>query len=386
MKTKTLKRRVSSVMMAIVIMISTMLALTLQASAATTKVNAFDVPTSSKYCKTYVLSTNGTTIPYTSKDLSTRGTVTNGKANGAYIDNKTDLIYLLDAGINSKGKAWAKVSYPTSKKRLEAYIPLSAITSASYSKSQTSFKSTGKFTCAARKGGANDSSIYVAKGDTVYVLYEASSSGNNVQIMYPVSTGWRIAWTTKANITKYGGGSDSSSSSTKTSTSSTYSISSDNVLTLLGVKMDEYKIGDTFENGQYANVNGKRVYTAASQCMGYACYIELKLYGYCVHSDGWSHFSVVSGSDKVKPKNADALKALITKAGVGAHIRTDTTNKDGHSMIIIEITDTGFTIVDANGNKSKHPNGIYTKTYTWSSYLNSDLGQKGLYWIKVYKK
>lgn len=188
--------------------------------SAASYANAFDVPTSSKYAKVYTISKSGNTIPYTSKYLSTRGT-TNGASKSAYIDNASDELYLKDVGVTN-GKTWALVSYPIgSGNRRNAYIYLSAITSAKYGKSQLYCSSaTGKFYCSARKGGSTSSSYYVDKGDKVYVLATSSSSGTYCQIMYPISGGkWRIGWCTYSNCTKYLG-IPSGSSSNNTSSSS----------------------------------------------------------------------------------------------------------------------------------------------------------------------
>ena len=161
----------------------------------------------------------------------------------------------------------------------------------------------------------------------------------------------------------------------------TYSISN-NVLTVLGVKMSEYKIGASFENTNYATVDGKRVYTGASQCYGYACYIEYKLYGHCWHTAN-SRFPNLPGSEKVKPTTVDALKKLINSAGVGAHLRTmPNSNGVSHSMVVIGITSTGFTVADANANGT---NKVAVRTYTWSSYLSSDFGKLGFQFIEIHK-
>lgn len=139
MKTTNTKR-----VIAITLVLVTLGTLFSSFAHAASTVNAFDVPTSSKYAKVYTLSSSGTTIPYTSKDLSTRGTTTRA-SNTAYIDNASDELYLFDVG-KTNGKAWAYVSYPTSSGRVKAYIPLSAISSASYGSNHLYYASSyGKF-------------------------------------------------------------------------------------------------------------------------------------------------------------------------------------------------------------------------------------------------
>lgn len=367
--------------------------------SAASRTNAFDVLTSSKYAKVYTISKSGTTIPYTSKYLTRRGT-TSGASSSAYIDNASDELHLLDAGITND-ISWAYVSFPIgSGKRRNAYIKLSAITAAKYGNSSLYYASSkGKFYCSPRKGGSTSSSYYVDTGDTVYLLYTSSSSGTYCQIMYPVSGGkWRIAWCTYENVKKYLRGvsssssnnantlatlkalseklkNNSSSSSSNSTSSSSYSVSN-NVVTLKGVRLYEYPIGSKVPSSSYYfNVNGKSTYVAATKCYGFACYCEMKLYGSCYHTNS-SHFPNLSGSVNVKP-NASELKSLITRAGAGSHLRT----KSGHSMIIANVTSSGFTVIDANANNDCK---VKLRTYTWDGYLNSYFGRSGIKWIEYH--
>lgn len=128
-----------------------------------------------------------------------------GKSSTAYIDNKSDELYICDVGKNSKGTYWAKVSYPIGSKRAYAYIALSAITDNNGSHVKTA--ATGKFYCSYRKGVVASSSYYVSKGDTVYLI---ATSGSSYQILYPVSGGkWRIGWCSKTDYNKYCASSNS---------------------------------------------------------------------------------------------------------------------------------------------------------------------------------
>ncbi len=198
-------KRMFKSMVALTMAICTVIALALPALAATT---GFDILNSSKYAKTYTLSSTGQTIPYTSNTLATRGTVTYGRSSSSYIANSTDELYLMDVG-QTNGKWWAYVSYPSGSRRVNAYIPLSAITKNNGSHAKT--VSSGKFYCSIREGSANSSKYYVAKGDTVYLI---ATSGSRYQILYPVSGGWRLAWCNKSDYDKYCGGSSSSNNNT----------------------------------------------------------------------------------------------------------------------------------------------------------------------------
>lgn len=155
-----------------------------------------------------------------------------------------------------------------------------------------------------------------------------------------------------------------------------YNVSG-NLLTVNGVAMTDYRIGGKYTNSNYAIVNGKSVYMAGSQCCGYARYIAYKLYG-CHDKSAPSKFRDVSGYVAAGQLTATKMKSAVQAAGVGAHIRT---NGRQHSLAIIGVSDSGFTITDAN---SDGRNTIRTYTYTWSSYVNSTYGKRGILYIKKY--
>lgn len=158
---------------------------------------------------------------------------------------------------------------------------------------------------------------------------------------------------------------NASGSTTKTTGTvtikNTYTVSG-KILTVKGVKMSEYKIGGKYTSSRYASVNGKSVDVAAWQCFGYARYLQQKLYG---RNSGTSksYFSQLSGSKNVNLKGAK-LKDLIQRAGVGAHVRT----VNGHSLVIVEITSSGFVIADTNADNK---NTIRTKCYTYDNFCKS---------------
>lgn len=383
-----MKKFVSIIMVLITIFTIVSVSL-IPASAAT---SAYDELSNSEYAKVYPLKTSGKGIPYYDKLMKHRGTVTYGKSKTAWYDN-ADYIRLVDVFKNSNGVWVAKIKYSIGSKWATAYIPLSAITNNYKSITHTKITSTGKFYCAATKGGSK--SYYVDKKDTVYKIGE---SGNYVQIMFPM-TGkgyWMIAWCSKSDYNKYCSKSGSSVSvvnkakeiakntntSVKTSTSKSYSISN-NILTVKGIKMSEYPVGSKYSSNYRANVNGKSVNVGAGLCFGYARYIQMKLYGSCWYKNQKA-FPNLEGSENVYP-SADGYKKLITAAGVGAHIRTNVCSSSGwgHSMIVIDITSDGFTVADAN---AKGTNIVDVRTYTWKEYSKSQFGKAGLEYIEIYSK
>lgn len=201
---KTAKRFLS----VLLVLVTLCSVIAIPALAAST--TAFDILSESQYAKTYMLSGSGRTTPYTNSSLSTPGTDTYGESKKAYIDNAADEIYILDVGCTN-GVYWAYVSYPTSKGRVKAYIPLSTITRNNAAHTKTT--STGKFYCSLRESSSNSSKYYVAKGDTVYLV----ATGSKYQILYPIANGkWRLAWCSASDYNKYCGTPQNSGNSGST--------------------------------------------------------------------------------------------------------------------------------------------------------------------------
>ena len=156
----------------------------------------YDVLSSSHYAKTYTLATSGRQTVYTKSDLKTPGN--NTGACNAWIDCAADELWLMDVGVTN-GQYWAQVSYPVSSGRRTGFIPLSALTANSHAVKSTS---SGKFYCSPRLGKATSSSYYVAKSDVVWLV---AVNGNQVQLLYPTSSGYRLAWAAKSDYEKYCG-------------------------------------------------------------------------------------------------------------------------------------------------------------------------------------
>lgn len=189
----TRKTRFITMLCAVLMLLSLFMA---NASASD---SAFGNVSTSKYAKVFTLNSSGRTIPFTNSSLTTRGTVTYGASSSSYIDNASDEIYICGVGVTN-GKQWAYVSYPTSTRRVYAYVPLEALTTAG-TYGHASAVSTGKFYCAKRQGGAASTSYYVDRGDKVYLL---ARSGGWCQLMYPTSGGlWRIAFAKEADVDRY---------------------------------------------------------------------------------------------------------------------------------------------------------------------------------------
>jgi hypothetical protein len=125
----------------------------------------------------------------------------------------------------------------------------------------------------------------------------------------------------------------------------------------------------------------------AVQCFGFARYVQTKLYGVNSYNSPDSFYKMSNAYVKAGSLTASKLKSLITSAKVGAHLRT---NGTAHSMIITNITNDGFSIIQCNGSNNKEYSGYYacrigTYTYTWSSYVKSTYGARGINFIELKK-
>ncbi len=191
-------KKLLSVLLTVVFVTGIFTAAILPASARTVS-NAYNQLSSAAPARTYTLSSSGITIPYTNKELTTRGTV-NGHQNGAYIDNSSDEIYVFSVGKNSKGTMYAYVSYPGSYRRVNAYIKLSDIIS-STGTSHVCTTARGKFYLSLRSNSSPNRNYWVDKNDPVFLL---SKSSTKAQIMAPRGNGgWRIAWCSVSDYNKY---------------------------------------------------------------------------------------------------------------------------------------------------------------------------------------
>ncbi len=128
----------------------------------------------------------------------------------------------------------------------------------------------------------------------------------------------------------------------------------------------------------------------ACQCFGYARYIQTVLFESNSFSKP-SNFYEISGSYVAAGNlTATKLKNLMTSGEVkpGAHIRTNDGTSSKHSLIVTQITDSGFSIIQANGSNNNEYSGhsacrVGTYTYTWNSYVSSTYGKRGIAYIEM---
>ncbi len=153
----------------------------------------------------------------------------------------------------------------------------------------------------------------------------------------------------------------------------------------------QYRPGDghRWTSDCYVYTNGTTIDLRGSECLGYARYVQYRLYGDFSFS-GSSQFGVgsfirvVGGENNALSYDASTLKNWIKNyAEVGAHIRTSNGggNYNYHSLIITAITDSGFTIIDANSDGN---NILREKTFTWQEFVNA-YGARKMQYIEVFR-
>ncbi len=134
-----------------------------------------------------------------------------------------------------------------------------------------------------------------------------------------------------------------------------------------------------------AKIGNKTYKLNSIQCLGFAMYVQSALYG--THSYLSPKSFHRTGSVSSSKLTAAKIKSMITDAGVGGHIRT---GDSGHSMIIKEVTGSGFTVIQCNGSNNDNYKSyarcrIGTTKYTWNSYKSSTYGKRGISYIETYK-
>lgn len=153
--------------------------------------------------------------------------------------------------------------------------------------------------------------------------------------------------------------------------------------------LTEYPVGSVYPNLYKIKINGEYVDLGGAQCLGFARYVHTKMYGSYHNPWGNDDAGAIKRKTHAIPSGemtAELAKQLITEGGVGAHIRTynknglDANGSYGHSQIVTDITENGFSVIDANGSG----NGmVCVHTYTWDQYMKN-FGKNGIHYIENY--
>lgn len=223
---------------------------------------------------------------------------------------------------------------------------------------------------------APGSSSYTKKTETAtnylryaYFSYTVGSTAGTLKYYFKVTdTSGKTTTYSTQSITVKKGISTNYSGTSSTTSSSYYVTVNGTKITAGNTFYTYYKSGSTYKkstggDAYYVKVGSSYVNVKAAQCMGFAHYIEYLLYG---KYDGTtstlnSGFTQIAKNVTTTSSNA---KTYITKAGAGAHIRTQ--GSYTHSLIVLSVTSDGFYYVDANGTSGN--NIIRIGYYTWSAF------------------
>ena len=135
---------------------------------------------SSKYIISYTYNSSGKLYAYTSASLN--------KKTGGYIACATDENRI----IQIKEKA-VQVSYPVSGGRKTAWFSRDGFTYCDLTQGAKKTFTAGKQITTYKWKGKGNTFGYIAKGDKCYLL-RGSETDEWVQLLYPVSAGWKMAW------------------------------------------------------------------------------------------------------------------------------------------------------------------------------------------------
>lgn len=98
----------------------------------------------------------------------------------------------------------------------------------------------------------------------------------------------------------------------------------------------------------------------ASQCFGFARYVFYTCFGFIDNASVSPGKYVSLGSIQAGKLTADNVKALLTRAKAGAHVRVE-----GHSMAVLSTDANGITIIHANVNNQCD---VVLQTLTWERF------------------
>ena len=348
MKTSVTKR-VFTMLLALVLMLSAIPAVSLTAHAA----SAWPSFSSSSYCE-YI--SPGKISVYRDSNLQTPGTCSPAKSYNASVA-KNDKVFILKVTEN-----YTQLSYPTSSGRRIGYVKTSTLFGVKSPTETVSCKSkvttyTGAST-ASRSGST-------AVGDTVVKL--GTTKTGFVLIMYTAKSGSRsmkAAFVTKSDYEKIKGNS---------TTSNTTSSAVRNRLDAIGNGSLRYDSNTVMKIG--AKFTGTR---AGEQCKGYAKNVFYLCFGITPGStqsrDKGLNYLINSTTGMTKLGSVTNMTqtniaSLFAKARPGDFVQMRRSHGGSHSAIVYSVTSSGVTFLEANLDNQ---NTVYLRTYSWADLCNKN--------------
>ena len=327
--------------------------------------------------KCYTVASSGKVYCYTDSSLSTRGS--------GWVSCSADECYITATANNGRA---LYISYPLDRGgRTSRWFAASDFLARPLDSGVTTAVSTAQITTYRHPDGG-DRYGYVGTQDVIFLL---GTSGAYTQVVYPLTAGgYKAGWCRTSELQNgirlSNGGSSRYGSITFSFSSSGDYASSKSSSVNLRINGTYISIGGTFYTYsknwtkstsyqgiyRYVNVGGTLVDVGAGQCLAYARYLQILLYGTSEFASS-SKFYNVSGQTWL---SASTAKQYITAAGAGAHIRT----KNPHSLFVLAVDNAGFYATDANADWA---NGIRIIRFSWAGFANSRYAN--IEYIKAYR-
>lgn len=346
----TMTKRIFTMLLALVLLMSAIPAMSLDAQAA----SAWPSFSSSNYCEMVAF---GKIPVYRDSNLTTRGTCSPAKSYNSYID-QNDKIYII-----SVNEISVKVNFPTSSGRKVGYVKTSTLFGVKNPLETVTCRSKVITYTAASTASRSGST---AVGDTVLKLGTAKT--DFILIMYTANSGSRAmkaAFVTQEDYAKIKGTSITLHNGTSSAVQKR--------LDAIGNGSLRYNQSTVMKIG--AKFTGTR---SGEQCKGYAKNVFYLCFGITPgstqsRSKGLNYLlNSTTGMTKlgsVTNMSISRISALFANARPGDFVQMRRSHGGSHSAIVYSVTSSGVTFLEANLDNR---NTVYLRTYTWAELCSKN--------------
>ncbi len=315
--------------------------------------------------KCYLKGTSNATT-YTSTTLSTKsGSVYTG-----------DEITVRKIGQNSSGTWYAYINYPLTSTggTKNAYIALSYLTASTTA--GTKKTATAKISTIYRRAATTVyTNSYISKGDTVYVdtVYVLGTSGSYTQVLYNISTGWKMAWIKTTAANSYLSTGSNTTSSTSSATAS---------------KLAEIALAEVGYQGTNSKGKGTGDYTKYATDLGFTDGLAwcATFVSWCVKKAGVSTkivpktastLTMAKNSSSYNTWSSSAIKSLkkgdvIFFSKVSKKLESNGSKVVDHVGIVysVDTSNNKITLIEGNTSADKVAKNTYTVTLDTGAIKN----------------
>ncbi len=126
---------------------------------------------------------------------------------------------------------------------------------------------------------------------------------------------------------------------------------------------------------RWVKIKGRTVDLLSTQCMGFARYCQMRVFGYMDKSSPSKFVNALGGGWGAGSFTASDIQDVLLEYGAGGHFRTN-----GHSLFVISVNASGFITYECNTNNKDCK--VYTRTWTWATFYNYTKS-KGINYYKM---